>query len=60
MKCIFCNKKTILEFLCKCKKGSFCINCRQPEEHRCEFDFSDKTELIKKMPKIKKNQITFG
>ena len=47
MKCYKCNKKTLLEFKCKCER-KYCIKCRMPEIHECEFNHADKTNLKSK------------
>lgn len=33
-----CKKKSIFLFQCKCA-GKFCEKHKQPEDHKCQFDF---------------------
>lgn len=53
MKCDLCNKKGIIVVTCSCKKV-FCLGHRMPEDHKCTFDFKEKTKemLISQMPVI--------
>jgi hypothetical protein len=53
-RCFNCNKKVgLFEMICKCEK-TFCIKCRHPIEHKCEFDEMEHTKRIleKNNPKI--------
>ena len=38
MRCSKCNKKTIMEYECKCLK-KFCLNCLPYFIHDCLFDY---------------------
>jgi predicted nucleic acid binding AN1-type Zn finger protein len=58
-KCNKCKKKTgMMEFKCDCNK-IFCIKCRYPEEHNCDFNYNikGKDELKKQLIKISNNKI---
>lgn len=38
-KCFNCKKKTgMLHFDCKCQ-NTFCLKCKLPEEHNCNYDY---------------------
>lgn len=51
--CAKCKKKTLMEYKCPCKK-IFCIKCRLPEQHNCDFDFfkENRNRLLKDNPVI--------
>lgn len=52
--CDFCNNKLkIVNFNCDCK-GTFCIKCRLPEKHNCNFDYLTSSKLIleRNLPKV--------
>ena len=42
-----------MHYECKCKQV-FCLGCRMPEDHSCEFDFQQlgKTDIAKSNPLI--------
>lgn len=42
-----------MEYKCPCKK-IFCIKCRLPEQHNCDFDFfkENRNRLLKDNPVI--------
>ena len=47
-RCFNCNKKLgLLPYDCKCG-NLFCIKCRYPEIHKCNYDFKNKDNLKKK------------
>ena len=52
-KCLNCNKKTMISIECKCNKF-FCLKCRTPEIHNCNFDYKKdgKSKIEKNNPKI--------
>lgn len=60
LKCKECNKKLIsgLEHKCRCSK-IFCIKCRLPEEHKCDFDYKTlgKEILTKANPVVMDDKI---
>jgi len=46
-KCFICNKKSLIEFKCKCN-NNFCLKHFSPENHKCIYDFKqDKINLEK-------------
>ena len=48
MNCSKCKKTLLIPMKCKCEK-SFCIKCRMPESHSCEFNFQEYgKQLVKK------------
>lgn len=59
MKCSKCNKKIMLEFKCRCEKV-FCIKHKNPEDHKCTFDFvaDAKKKLAKKNIKVVNEKLT--
>jgi len=52
-RCKQCRKKTLMICTCTCR-GTFCLRCRMPEDHKCTFDFqAAHRELLKlKNPKV--------
>lgn len=40
MKCSKCKKNALVHAKCKCEK-IFCLKCRMPEDHSCEFNFQE-------------------
>lgn len=46
-RCNMCNKKLpLIPITCKCDK-EFCNKCRDPESHKCTFDYKkDKTQIL--------------
>lgn len=57
--CANCNKKLkIINFTCDCEK-TFCMKCRFPETHNCDFDSNsiNKEYLKSKLPKITSEKI---
>jgi hypothetical protein len=56
-RCGYCEKKlNIINYKCKCEKV-FCSKCRMPEEHKCDYDYKDRSELQKKLIKIVASKI---
>jgi len=57
-KCFLCKRKTYLLVKCRCE-GTFCVSHRDPEDHKCGFDFKKygKDEVEKKNPKIKSQKL---
>lgn len=57
-KCLFCKRKTHLIVKCRCE-GAFCIAHRDPDDHKCGFDFKEhgKEEIQKNNPKIKSQKV---
>lgn len=47
-RCDNCNKKIkLIPFSCKCEK-EFCVKCRNPEQHNCQYNFKNyEKELLK-------------
>ena len=52
-RCLGCKKKSLILVSCKCSE-QFCLNCRQPEDHNCKFDYSEfwKQKLTKENPSV--------
>lgn len=53
-RCFNCNKKVgLMDYTCKCDK-IFCIKCRYPEIHNCNFDHKtyEKNQLKENLPKV--------
>lgn len=50
-KCKLCRNKLLVPMTCRCG-DSFCIKCRLPEMHHCDFDFQTlgQQELKKQKP----------
>lgn len=58
-KCNNCNKKLgMMSFSCDCN-NKYCIKCRNPESHNCNFDHKNKEKqnLENKMVKLDNNKI---
>lgn len=54
MICYKCKKKLyLLKFKCKCLQN-FCIKCRLPEHHKCDFDYIKDNQIVlsKKLIKV--------
>ena len=57
--CFNCNKKIkLIPFKCKCD-NNYCLKCKDPLDHNCQFDFKklNKEILEKKNPIIKPKKI---
>lgn len=55
--CYNCERKlNIINYICKCG-NRYCKRCRFPENHSCEFNYKDKTELNKKLIKVEAKKI---
>ena len=55
MKCHHCRKKIKgIEFDCKCNNNKFCVKCRYPETHNCDFNYKthQKNKLQKELIKV--------
>jgi len=53
-KCFNCNKKLgLIPFDCKCS-NTFCIRCRLPSDHKCNYDFKleGKEKILKDNPVV--------
>ena len=52
-KCASCRKKSHVLLACHCSK-TFCITCRIPEKHRCDYKFKEegKKQLEKQNPVV--------
>ena len=49
MRCFKCKRKLgLVNFPCKCT-NTYCIKCRLPENHNCQYDH--KKELLEKLKK---------
>ena len=48
-RCNNCNKKIkLISYSCKCEK-EFCVKCKNPEDHKCDFDFKKhQQEILRK------------
>jgi len=57
-KCMNCSRKTTIMVTCSCKQ-MYCIGCRMPEDHNCQFDFKKqgKEHIIKNNPIISSNKL---
>jgi len=58
-KCQNCKKRLgLIPFECKCK-NQFCIKCRYPDKHNCNFDWVlyGKEKILKENPLITVNKI---
>ena len=58
-KCFQCNKKLgLMKYVCQCN-NTFCIDCLQPEVHKCQFDYieQNKNKLEKNLIKVIKSKI---
>lgn len=56
-KCFYCNKKlTLINFTCKCEHN-FCLKCKLPEYHKCNYDYKKNSNLSNKMIKIVNKKI---
>ena len=59
-KCFQCKKKLgLMKYDCQCKHV-FCIDCLQPEEHTCQFDYieQNKNKLEQNLIKVIKPKIS--
>lgn len=52
-KCTSCKKKSHVLVTCSCNH-KYCMTCRLPEVHQCNFNFKEqgKTKLIKDNPVV--------
>ena len=59
MRCIFCRRKTMDEYECKCLK-KFCLNCLPYYIHNCSYDYKKEKQniLSETNPKIIAPKIT--
>jgi predicted nucleic acid binding AN1-type Zn finger protein len=53
LQCAKCKKNILIVSECSCKK-QFCLACRHPEDHNCDFDHKQKAieQLVKQNPMI--------
>lgn len=59
MKCFKCEKESHIIIKCKCN-NLFCLKCKNPEYHNCNFDYK-KNQIIflsKNMKKIEAEKLT--
>ena len=58
MNCAHCKKKVIIEITCSCK-NVYCMKHRMPEDHKCTFDFKEKSRTIlsNQMPTISSEKL---
>ena len=51
LRCTNCKKKILIVTECSCTK-QFCLECRHPEDHNCEFNHKQKAieQLVKQNP----------
>ena len=51
-KCKSCSKKlSLINFKCRCEH-LFCIKCKLPENHNCEYNYKDNSKLSEKLIKV--------
>ena len=43
-RCAKCMKKALIMVTCKCEHN-YCLTCRVPEVHNCQFDFQAKAKI---------------
>lgn len=56
-RCFHCNKKLgLIDYTCKCDH-KFCLKCKLPEIHNCNYDYKDNSNLSKKLVKVVNNKI---
>ena len=53
IKCSSCKKSTMISIKCRCS-SFFCMKCKLPEKHNCDFDYrkEGKKNITKNNPKI--------
>jgi len=56
MRCLICNKKSIMNLECRCKHF-FCSKHLLPEIHGCDFDYTKLNDLEKKLIKVVKDKV---
>lgn len=57
-RCFFCNKKLKpVNFLCSKCNSVFCLSCRLPETHKCDYDFKQDKIVLDKVVKDKVTKI---
>ena len=52
-KCGFCKHKlTLINFVCRCEK-TFCLTCKNPEIHKCTYNYLEHSKKILKNKLVK-------
>ena len=56
--CVICNKKTLLNSLCKCG-DTVCLEHRYSDKHCCTFDYKNeqRKKIARENPLVKKEKI---